>query len=68
VYATPCVITYCACSCVWQIAAREAAVVKLGMERDACVARELDRETTIDKLVEEYTKVCDRLFDRLFNI
>jgi hypothetical protein len=39
------------------VAARESAVLKVSKEREALLQKDHERETTIDNLVDEYTKV-----------
>jgi hypothetical protein len=43
--------------CIAQVAARESAVLKVSKEREALLQKDHERETTIDNLVDEYTKV-----------
>jgi hypothetical protein len=49
--------TIATATAIAQVAARESAVLKVSKEREALLQKDHERETTIDNLVDEYTKV-----------
>lgn len=55
-YMYTCVCVY-VCAHTTQLAARETALLRVSKEREALLAKDSERERTIDNLVDEYTKV-----------